>query len=316
MDERGRVLVSVTPDELDVASQYDFDVELDLDWGHERLLTGKDSLIERLAAYDVAPEQVKSIHLPPGTRTRGSRVGMAATPANRGAVGDFVHGQLGEFDDPFLVMHPDKDLSYTEQLPLLATYTDITGHDIAIENTASADHWRTPEDLAFYAWAAEERPELDRLHLTVDSAHFPSASREADGYDHDAADHVCTALGDAYSDVADDYLSFLEERAPDGVEVAAGDPYQPLARTLALAGDRVQSVHFNDPETNNLPRLRSRHEDGGAYAAVEAMAEHDVYTVLKPDALLDDPQRLSTRRDAVAEAYAAARQQTTQQRYR
>lgn len=298
-DFADRVLVSVTTDELDVAGRYGFDIELDLNWEDKQLLSGEQPLSGTLAEYDVVPEQVRSVHVPPGTRTRGDAIGMAATYDNVGPVADFVHGQIEDCPEAFLVMHPDKELSYTDQLPLLATYTELTGREIAVENTKSADHWHTPEDMAFYAWAADEREELDDLYLTVDSAHFPPDDRSDGLVDPAGRAALRDEVADEYRAAAADYEAFLEGRAIEHADIGerygmdADDPYRPLVRTLALAGDRVRSVHFNDPETNDLPTLTSPAAEPGLYTALDLMEENDIYTVLKPDHdTFDDPHDL------------------------
>ncbi|MFC7081276.1 hypothetical protein [Halorussus caseinilyticus] len=173
------IAVSLPPDRLSVAARVPGAVELKFSWDHRDLLVGESDLDARLDASGVEAHRIASVHLPPGTETRGDEVGMALTAANRGTIVDFVHGQLDRLRAATLVAHPPKKSGYDDAIPLLSNLLELTNREISVENTAVESPWHTPEDLGFVASLARRYRPLSDLRLTVDSAHLPAKGRAA-----------------------------------------------------------------------------------------------------------------------------------------
>ena len=86
-----QVLVSLSPDELAVATQFEAGIELTFDWEHDALLSGERPLTDVIDTAGIDPSRIRSVHLPPGTTHRH---GMTVVPENRGKIIDFAHTQL------------------------------------------------------------------------------------------------------------------------------------------------------------------------------------------------------------------------------
>lgn len=298
------VAVSLPPDRLAVAQSLPADVELKFSWEDDELLLCERDLRAVLSAQRLDPSRVASAHLPPGTETRGRDVGMALTPANRGAIVDFVHSQLGSLPGVPLVAHPPKRLEHGEFVRLLRSLLDATGRRISVENAPVESAWYRPEQLAFFARLARAPGPLDGLRLTVDSAHLPSDVAPLSAYD----ERVVAALppeappGFAVGDGSfEGFLSRRLDGVPDAALDAPESPYAPLAKTLSLLGDAVQSVHLNDPTTDAVPDPGGHGSHPVLEAALSLLAAAGGQVVLEPGGdLLDDPRELRERVEGVA----------------
>lgn len=282
-------LVSIPARRLDVASAIDADIEVKLDWEDYELLAGERLLVEELDEAAVAPDRVASVHLPPGVRTRGRKIGMAATDANVGAIVDFVHAQLSDLANPFLVMHPPRSFAYGDQLSLLSRLCSLTGHEITIENLPDASYWFTPEDIAFFGFVGATFNEWTDLYVTIDSKHLPSGRPPGDAIDWEAVDTIFERFeGDAGMDTAALRKAFGGHltRAVAGHRLdaeLADDGWSPLVTALVLCGERVKSVHFNDPGVDGVPDLDGHGSPPNLDVVRELVLEHDIHLVLEPD---------------------------------
>lgn len=283
-----QVTLSVAPEYLEFAAALDIAIELKFDWEHTGLLTGRTSLRSRLDGADVDPEQVRSVHLPPGTVTRGDDIGMAATEANRGTIVDFVQSQLDIVPDAHLVLHPPKQFAYASLLSLLGDLCRLTERGIAIENTPVESYWHTPEDMAFFAYAGAVTPSLDSLYLTVDSAHVPPRE-SATAVDHDRVDTIVDRLHDeplfTDSAVGAEFRAFIEERLENTEESMPTDlprsGWTKVLNALCLTGDRVREVHLNDPVNDGIPNLLS-HQDAVREAVLSVIQQQELTVVIEP----------------------------------
>lgn len=140
-----QLVISLPTDHLSLATRIDIGVELKLNWEDYEILSGKRELETVLSEAGVDPGQITSVHLPPGLRTRGKDIGMAATQENVGSINDFVQGQLHELSDVFLVMHTPRKFDYHEHLSLFSTLCDLTGFEICIENPPGTSFWSNPK---------------------------------------------------------------------------------------------------------------------------------------------------------------------------
>jgi hypothetical protein len=279
--------LSVSPEDLEFAAALGVAVELKFDWEHTDLLVGRRSLASRLETAGVPPSQVRSVHLPPGTQTRGDDIGMAATEANRGQIIDFVQSQLGAVPDAFLVLHPPKQFEYSALLSVLGDLCRLTGRDFAIENTSVESDWHTPEDLAFFAYAGASTSALDSLYLTADSAHLPHRGH-ASQVDRERLDAIVERIETeplfTGSAVGDEFREFVEQSVEGAATVIPNDSssaWTPLLNAFALTGGRVRNVHLNDPVSDGLPQIDS-HEDDGLDTVASVARRHDAQLVLEP----------------------------------
>lgn len=56
----------------------------------------------------------------------------------------------------------------------------------------------------------------------------------------------------------------------------------PTLRTLVLAGETIQSLHFNDPRDDGVPDL-TRTDSPVLDAIFDLVAQRDIFLVLEPD---------------------------------
>ncbi|WP_128477499.1 hypothetical protein [Halorussus pelagicus] len=296
------VSISLAPDDLAVADRLPGAVELKFSWDHRDLLIGERDLDAHLDEAGVDAHRIASVHLPPGTETRGDDVGMALTSQNRGTIVDFVHSQLSRLAAATLVAHPPKRVEYGEAIPLFSTLLDCTNRHISVENTAVESPWYTPEDLGFLASLVRRYRPLSELRLTVDSAHLPQAGARR-GLDSENVETIRARVGRSVPAAAHDFETDLEDRLPEEWPPADGDsPYLPLLKALRFGGRAVESVHLNDPTTDDVPRFDAHDEDPVLDRALAALADCDAQVVLEPsDDLLADPEELRRRAAALRE---------------
>lgn len=118
--------------------------------------------------------------------------------------------------------------------------------------------------------------------------------------DYDAVSDLDSKLEEDGGGLPPDYFSFigsnLEENGQKYVtngdnlvvnENLSGDRYIPLLRTLFMAGDRVKSVHLNDPYTNSVPTAEDMQESTGLETALDYMDDSSTYGVLEPEEEFD-----------------------------
>lgn len=298
------VAVSLPPGRLAVARSLPSDVELKFSWEDDELLLGERDLRTSLSAQRLDPSRVASVHLPPGTETRGRDVGMALTPANRGPIVDFVHDQLGSLPDVPLVAHPPKRFEHGEFARLLQSLLDATERRISVENAPVESAWYHPEQMAFFARLAAARGPLDGLRFTVDSAHLPRDVAPLSAYDERVVAALPPEAPPGFAVGGGSFEAFLSrrlERVPHAALEAPESPYAPLAKTLSLVGDAVRSVHLNDPTTDDVPDLSGHGDHPVLRAALSVLDAGGGQVVLEPGSdLLDDPRELRERVEDVA----------------
>lgn len=118
--------------------------------------------------------------------------------------------------------------------------------------------------------------------------------------DYDAVADLDQKLQEEGANIPPDYFSFvgsnLEKYGQEYVtngdnlvvnEELSGDRYLPLLRTLFMAGDRVKSVHLNDPYTNSVPTSEDIQESSGLETALDYMDDSSTYGVLEPEEEFD-----------------------------
>ncbi|MFB6190272.1 MAG: hypothetical protein ABEJ91_01745 [Candidatus Nanohaloarchaea archaeon] len=109
------------------------------------------------------------------------------------------------------------------------------------------------------------------------------------------------------------YLDFMGENFRDMVEGhgygengiitdndLTGDTYLPFLRVLAMTGERVKSVHLNDPDSNDVPGMSDYRRSEALQAAMGYMGDSDIYVVLEPEGEMA-PGEASRRVDEVVE---------------
>ena len=310
--------VSLPPDQLSLAAHREYGIELKFDWEHHDLLAGETNLGEVIADAGIDPDRIQSIHLPPGLERRGDRIGMAVTRSNRAAIVEFVHEQLGVVPDAVLVAHTPKRFEYADLLDVIEGILAATDRRLTIENAAVESRWYRPEEIAFFAIAAESNPALDNLGLTVDSAHLPSPSVDASPFelDEEALETLENRLRDEGYALPEAYVEQVVNRSPpdsdhwlvETNELRSEDPYAPLLKTLWLCNDRVWNVHLNDPQTDDVPRPDSRGvrtgtgSQVGLHTTLDQLRCHEATVVLEPGPLLGSPTDLHERVDLLADA--------------
>lgn len=325
------LVISLHPDELELASSEDWNIELKLDW---KDMTGEahsdKKIIDLLEKNDIEEDQLVDVHLPPGTSH--SNPGMSAIRENIGPITDFSYNQLAGLDDAFVTTHPPKKFRYLDQLWTLHDLLENLNRDLSIENTSDKSDWYTPEAAAFFGFAGENYSSFDQLYLTVDSAHLPQDDYVNQNFDHyyDPEDEEVRALMED-ADISDEwlfevdysrvreivteingdleekdrvfpteYLAFMGRNFQDTVEnyfpdeggiitnnALTGDTYLPLLRTLSMTGERVKSVHLNDPVRNDIPTEEDYRDSEALQASIEYLNDHDTYVVLEPEGDLD-----------------------------
>lgn len=88
-----------------------------------------------------------------------------------------------------------------------------------------------------------------------------------------------------------EYLSsniedFMAENNLDGIVTNSnfdGDRYLPLLRTVAMNGDRIKSIHLNDPETNDVPTREDFRESEALRTTLEYLKGRDNYLIVEPE---------------------------------
>lgn len=293
------VAVALSPETLSMAADSNLNIELTFSWEHHDLLATNTDLISHIKAAGVDPGQVKSIHLPPGQYPHGTNLTMAATKANVGPILDFIHGQLEVFTDAFLVLHPAKNASYSEQFQVLETLCQASPFDLTLENTPDDSIFYTPEDMAFFSFAAdkdappEPSPVLDCFGVTIDSAHLPCQTSAMDLQANDGAiNTIDTRLQDEGLELPQSFTRYLEmQRTAFTHEVSLtsqggeasnreADRYGPLLTALVFGGECVRNVHLNDPATDGIPDLTDRSDHHALNAALNLIRDRDIQIVL------------------------------------
>jgi hypothetical protein len=293
-----RTLVSLPVKHLPLAGQIDAGVELKLDREDAGLVTGDRDLGSFLTEYDIPKEQLVSIHPPPGTQ--GRDVDMTITPDNIGNVVRFNNTQLRSVTPEFVVLHTLRRFDVREHLFTLQEAAAQLSVPLAVENPPGNSYWKTPEDIAFFAFAATtvDTP----WSFTIDTAHFDE-DPPTGIIDQNHLDETTERASDdgVSADAVDRFQEFITQHAsrspiPD-IEAVRDDPWLPTLRTLVLAGNQVQSLHFNEPEgdRDGVPDLM--HTDSPVLDAIFDLVErHDVYLVLEPN---DDQYDTGTLRSAL-----------------
>lgn len=304
-----RLVVSLSTNHLPFAAQLETGIELKLNWQDYELLSGERKLREVLSNSGVSLEQIKSIHLPPGLRTRGKDIGMAATQENVGSINDFIQGQLQDISNAHLVMHTPRKFDFDDHLSLLATLCNLTNRDISIENPPGTSYWRTPEDIAFFGYVGATADNWADLYLTIDSAHLPHPRRRPEEIKKEAVETLFARIDQSVETdthtIREEYMDYLDENittlTPSEPEQFATDDWMPLLNTLVLAGNRVKSIHFNDPDNDGTPDLTHQREQSSLQAIREIIQSEHIYVVLEPDEEeFEQPHRLQQQVDEIA----------------
>jgi hypothetical protein len=221
------LLLSLSPDKLDVAHGRDHGIELKFDWEHRDLLLGDRSLAACIDEAGIDPDRIASVHVPPGTETRGDEVGMALTPANRGTIVDFVHDQLDVVPEAYLTAHPPKDFEYVAQLELIAEIASVTGREISVENTSVESDWYSPEAMAFIAYVTNHVDRFDDIYLTIDSGHLPTENPQHCqvplDVDEAAIEELRSRIERSGYEFPDDFEESLRDRFEDRESELLGD---------------------------------------------------------------------------------------------
>lgn len=303
-----KLLTSIPARRLELASRIGTDIELKLDWEDYSLLSNERSLLDALQEANLAPDRVRSVHLPPGLKTRGRKIGMAATRANVGAILDFVHAQLADLPDAFLVMHPPREFDFGDQLTLLKELCELTGREITIENPPDASYWYTPEDIAFFSFLGATYDDWSQLYVTVDSKHLPADRSLDDAIDDEAMsvlyDRLCDSIGQdvegLWKAFNGDLVGNVSEFRSDDLESHPPSGWSPLLNTLVLSGPQVKSVHFNDPIEDGIPDLDGHNRSETLDAVRELVLAQEIFIVLEANReLFDRPNEFVERVAAV-----------------
>lgn len=281
------LVVSVSPDKLEKVRSWNVDIELKFDWEHESLLRGDRDLETHLSDVGMDLHRICSVHLPPGIGRTRKDVEMALTKRNRGTITRFVHDQLEVVPDAHLVVHPPKSFSYIDQLEVIATVIDLTGREIAIENTSVESDWYTPEAIAFFGYAGQRYDRLEGLSLTIDTAHLPALDApHVDALDPNAMSTLEEALElpPGFETELDRRLENLKSWLPADQVLSDlnSHPYGWTLRALCLAGDSVREVHLNDPVTDDVPAPSPHNKRPLLEAILNWAHKHDVAVVLEP----------------------------------
>ncbi len=328
------LVMSLGPEDLHLASNRDWNIELKLDWdnvGPDGEVGSDSDIVALLEQNDVDSEQLVDVHLPPGTSS--SNPGMSVTRENIGNITDFSYNQLGSMSDVFMTTHPPKKFRYLDQLWVFHDLFQSMDREISIENTSAKSDWYTPEAAAFFGFVGKEYPNsFEDLFLTIDSAHLPQddyVEQDFDRYydpeDEDVRDLMARTdtdkewlfeidydrVGDIVRQINEDlegedeifpvrYLAYMGDNFRETVEeyfpenggiitnnALTGDTYLPLLRTLSMTGERVRSVHLNDPDANDVPSMDNYRSSPALQASLDYLSDRDIYVVLEPEGDLD-----------------------------
>lgn len=293
------VAVALSPETLSMAADSNLNIELTFSWEHHDLLANNTDLASHIKAAGVDPEQVWSIHLPPGQYPHGTNLTMAATKANVGPILDFIHGQLEAFTDAFLVLHPAKNASYSEQFQVLETLCQASSFDLTLENTPDESIFYTPEDIAFFSFVADEDalpelvPMLDCFGVTIDSAHLPHQESTMGSLTDDVAISIIdNRLQDENLELPQSFTTYLKAQmtactheippTSQGGETSNWEAgrYGPLLTALIFGGECVRNVHLNDPATDGIPDLTGRSDHHTLNTALDLIRTRDIQVVL------------------------------------
>jgi len=285
-----RLLVSLSPDYLELASRFDANIELKFDWEHNEILSGEKSLSGVLEAAGVEPSCVRSVHLPPG---RKHRHGMAVTQENKGSIIDFVHAQMDAVPEAYLTAHPPKQFDYGEQMRLFDELTSLTNRELSIENLPDECQWHSIQELAYYAYLSREASRLDDFWVTVDSAHLPERPRRPEAVrslPESWADELAESLGEQDMSIPEGFVKDCKQRIerraeeyiPDSVlSEVRSSRWAPFAQTVLLAADRIKSIHLNDPRTDSIPVTEPHNSEPLFECALDCALDNEAYIVLK-----------------------------------
>jgi len=293
------IVLSLRPGKLPLLEEINAGLELKLDREDADVVTGERSLESVFADYAFPPEGCVSIHPPPGNR--GRETDTSIVRENIGTLIRFNDTQLQSLRPEFVTLHTIRRFDVRDQLFVLQEMAANMDVSLAVENPPGSSYWATPEDHAFFAYAATIADST--WSLTVDTYHLTDDPTT----DFLVKDHITTVIDRAAADgVSEDALDRFQNRirvrAADAPTLdfrsVCDDPWLPTLRTLVLAGDHVQSLHFNDPINDGIPDLV--HTDSPVLEAIfDLVAQHDIYLVLEPDTYDIDVLRsvLATLRD-------------------
>jgi hypothetical protein len=281
-----RVLLSTRPEAFGYAAQVATGVEVKLDWRHAASFSDAHTLLDRCNDAGLPPENVVSVHLPPGTNRRH---GMSAADGNAGPIAAFVHDAFGDAIDPeWLTLHSARSFEYHDQLHRLATLAELTGYPVSLENTPDRSDLYTPEDLAAFGLLVRQRVRSPSASLVVDTAHVAGRRRLA--IDDEAVARVLDRTDPSLRARVDDALraTLREHLAGADLAVPPDDPWRPALVTLAMVGGAaVRAVHLNEPDRDGVPSL-----DGGPSNGLDEVVAfcraHDITVVLEPDHIRSD----------------------------
>lgn len=238
-----RIGVSLPLDKLPLAQHLPTPIELKLNWEDYPVLSGDRSLQSVCSHHDINADDVVTIHLPPGTTTRGREIGMAATRENVGTVKAFVATQL----DPWLptvplVLHPAKQVNLDQYLPVLQQYHAVTRHPIRIE-TPSAERatLHTVNGVRQFCQRVADR-DVTGVKLVIDTAHI---AEEQNGWE--ATETVLGACGDIIAEL------HLNDPVTDGLP---HDWDAPALKTVMALAQRYSMLVVLEPDTYDVGSLR------------------------------------------------------------
>jgi hypothetical protein len=123
--------------------------------------------------------------------------------------------------------------------------------------------------------------------LTVDTYHLNDDPPSGFVDQNDLMAVMERATDDGLSDDAmDQFREYVTSRAAESpltdIDAVRDDPWLPTLRTLVLAGDQVQSLHFNNPDDDGVPELA--YIDSRVLNAIfDLVNRHGIYLVLEPE---------------------------------
>jgi len=310
--DKENIAISLGVDELDIVNILDASAELKLNWEDIEpggAFEGDNTLSDILREQEVDGEDIYDIHLPPGT---SSNPGMSATRDNIINLVDFSYSKCRENEDIFFTTHAPKKYNFLEQMWVFdKLFRSMDTREISIENNSAVSKWYEKEQISFWGFCGDSLENMEDLYLTIDSAHLPqydgeNRSKEYPGlrnkYDniHRSVDpEVISEIardledGEFTSDKAiEDFLSYISKNVEKFNETAErdyfredhhSDPYLPLAQTVAMCGNRIKSIHLNDPETNNLPTINDYKRSDALQDTLAFVEQEDIYLVAEPE---------------------------------
>lgn len=276
------VLLSGRLDEFRYAGRVAPGVEVKLDREDADELGAEYTLTDACVERGLDPDDIVSVHLPPGTI---DRYGMSVAAGTVGTIVDFTHTAFGDAVNPqWLTLHSDRRFDYRTQVDRLGTITELTGYPVALENPPDRGYLYPLEGLALFGFLAEQVDGLADVSLVVDTFHLPS-ERGTTAVEAEAIDRVLDWMdGELRERAAAPFNRFVEERmAGADLDVPPDTPWAPAITALSLAGgEQVRAVHLNDPVRDGVPDLENGASDG-LLEFVAACQVHDVAIVLEPE---------------------------------